>query len=616
MEGPLGNPAVEPGGQREVAEQMENPAVGPGGQREVVEQLENPALGPGGQREVVGQLEDPSVGPGGQLENPALGPGGQREVVEQLESLVVEPDRQRDNLAEEPGGQRVVVEQMECLAVGPGGQPEVVEQLEEVAVEPGGLLGNPALGPGGQQELVEEMECLAVGPGGQREVVEQLEKPAVEPGGQREVVEQVEKPAVEPGGQREVVEQLEKPAVEPGGQRAAEQEMVQSPAEGSGEAQAPLPPAVGPRRSPPPAWPRSPAAAVLSSDSDSDSDSSSSTLFSSSSSSAVSDEDDHPNEKDNRSYCIRTKDELPIDKLPPVEDLSIILPDNVELKLFGTVSSVIEQLVIIESLKGLPPVNEESIIFKEDRQAVGKIFEVFGPVSHPFYVIRFNSSEHIKEKGINVQDSMYFAPSVEDFTQYIFAEKLKQEKGSDASWKNDQEPPPEVLDFSDDEEEREAKQKKKKPQSQGRKKVRSETFPPSENKELHHSVKQPASSCSRGYRGRGFSRDLFAPPSGPRGFFRPQVRPPPLYFSDWRMHQEPPVFPPPHGRENPTMQQYGFPPPDFAYVSDWHQFPPPPSNMNMMWTGPNAYNSSYSFLPPPPPPPPPAPDSQPPQFRP
>lgn len=45
--------------------------------------------------------------------------------------------------------------------------------------------------------------------------------------------------------------------------------------------------------------------------SDTDSDSSSSTLFSSSS--AVADEDDYPNEKDNRSYCIRTKDEVPID---------------------------------------------------------------------------------------------------------------------------------------------------------------------------------------------------------------------------------------------------------------------------------------------------------------
>ncbi|NXD30397.1 NAF1 protein, partial [Spelaeornis formosus] len=326
---------------------------------------------------------------------------------------------------------------------------------------------------------------------------------------------------------------------------------------------------------------------------------------------SVLDEDDHLNEKDNKSNCVRTKDELPIDELPPVEDLSIILPDNVELKLFGTVSSIIEQLVIIESLRGLRPVNEESIIFKEDRQAAGKIFEIFGPVSHPFYVIRFNSSEHIKDKGINVQDSMYFAPSVEDFTQYIFAEKLKQERGSDASWKNDQEPPPEALDFSDDEEEREAKQKKKKPQSQGRKKVRSETLLSSENKELHQSVQQPASSYSRGYRGRGLSRDLFPPPSGLRGFFGSSVRPPQLYSPDRRIYQQSPVFPPPHRKENPMMQQYAFLPPDFGSVSDRYEFHPSPSNMNMMWAGPSMYNSSCSFLPQLPPP-----DSCPPQFRP
>ncbi|POI27124.1 hypothetical protein CIB84_009126 [Bambusicola thoracicus] len=107
--------------------------------------------------------------------------------------------------------------------------------------------------------------------------------------------------------------------------------------------------------------------------SDTDSDTSSTTSSSSCSPSAVSDDDDHPNEKDNRTYCVRTKDELPLDELPPVEDLTVILPDNVELKLFGTVSSIIEQLVIIESLRGLPPINEESIIFKEDRQAAGKV---------------------------------------------------------------------------------------------------------------------------------------------------------------------------------------------------------------------------------------------------
>ncbi|NXN09219.1 NAF1 protein, partial [Indicator maculatus] len=272
-------------------------------------------------------------------------------------------------------------------------------------------------------------------------------------------------------------------------------------------------------------------------------------------------------------------------------------------------------LVIIESLRGLPPVNEESIIFKRDRQAAGKIFEIFGPVLHPFYVLRFNSSEHIKAKGINVQDEMYFAPSVEDFTQYIFAEKLKQEKGSDASWKNDEEPPPEALDFSDDEKEREAKQKKK-PQSQGRKKPKWETNASSENKGINQSMPQPASNYSRRYCGRGFFRDSAPHPSGPPGFLRPQVRPPQQYSSDNRLYRESPVFPQPQRTEHPVMQQYPFPPPVFGSVNNMQQFHLPPSSSNMIWTVPNTYSSSYSFLPPPPPPPTPPPNSQSFQFRP
>ncbi|XP_027739715.1 H/ACA ribonucleoprotein complex non-core subunit NAF1 [Empidonax traillii] len=378
----------------------------------------------------------------------------------------------------------------------------------------------------------------------QLEVLEKLESLAFEPGTAstapgEEWPESTEEPPTRPEGGGEAQAPLppaagapcSPPLSAPGGERPESAESTEEPParlEGGGEAQAPLPPAAGAPCSPPPAQLGTPAAAGPSSDSDpdsdsdSDTDSDSSSATSSSVSSLSSNEDDNLDEKNDRSYCIKTKDELPIEELPPVEDLSIILPDNIELKLFGTVSSIIEQLVIIESLRGLPPVNEESIIFKEDRQPAGKIFEIFGPVLHPFYVLRFNNSEHIKEKGINVQDSMYFAPSVEDFTQYVFTEKLKMEKGSDASWKHDQEPPPEVLDFSDDEKEREAKQKKNKPESEGRKKLRPETIPPSENKGFHHSMQQPASRYSRGYRGRGFPRHSFPPPSGPRGFWRPQ----------------------------------------------------------------------------------------------
>ena len=44
-------------------------------------------------------------------------------------------------------------------------------------------------------------------------------------------------------------------------------------------------------------------------------------------------------------------------------------------------------------------------------------------------------------------------------TKYVFVHQLQNEKGSDASWKHDNEPPPEQLDFSDDEEEYAVKRK-------------------------------------------------------------------------------------------------------------------------------------------------------------
>ncbi|XP_067993276.1 H/ACA ribonucleoprotein complex non-core subunit NAF1 [Melanerpes formicivorus] len=478
-------------------------------------------------------------------------------------------------------------------------QVEVVAQLESLAFQP--ATTGMALG---EEPAVSVEEA----PGEEPAAITEVE-PAEEPTASTEV-----QPAAEPAASMEVepVEELaasveealgEEPAVNVEGPLNPP-----SPRQGSGKDQATAPSAEGANCSSLPSGHAGPRAAASSdSDSDTDSDTSSTTSFSSSSSSTISDEDDCPNGKDNRSYCVKTKDELPVDELPPVEDLSIILPDNVELKPFGTVSSIIEQLVIIESLSGLPPVNEDSIIFKRDRQAAGKIFEIFGPVLHPFYVLRFNSSEHIKAKGINVQDGMYFAPSVEDFTQYIFAEKLKQEKGSDASWKNDEEPPPEALDFSDDEKEREAKQKKK-PQSQGRKKPKWERNASSGNNGINQSMPQPASSYSRGYCGRGFFRGSGPRQSGPPGFLRPQARPPQQYPSDNRLCGESPVFPQHQTTENPVMQQYPFPPPVFGSVNNMQQFHLPPSNSNMMWTVPNTYNS-YSFLPHPPPPPPPPPPS-------
>ncbi|OTF83536.1 H/ACA ribonucleoprotein complex non-core subunit NAF1-like protein [Euroglyphus maynei] len=47
----------------------------------------------------------------------------------------------------------------------------------------------------------------------------------------------------------------------------------------------------------------------------------------------------------------------------------------------------------------------------------------------------------------------------EPYTKYVFVNNLIREKGCDASWKDNNEPPPEHQDYSDDEQERQARWK-------------------------------------------------------------------------------------------------------------------------------------------------------------
>ena len=55
-----------------------------------------------------------------------------------------------------------------------------------------------------------------------------------------------------------------------------------------------------------------------------------------------------------------------------------------------------------------------------------QVFEVFGPVSSPFYVLRFNSESDIAERGVKLKDSMFYAPSLTDYTLYILTEQLRK----------------------------------------------------------------------------------------------------------------------------------------------------------------------------------------------
>ncbi|XP_076861288.1 uncharacterized protein naf1 [Brachyhypopomus gauderio] len=338
--------------------------------------------------------------------------------------------------------------------------------------------------------------------------------------------------------------------------------------------------------------------------SDSDSDSSSSTTSSSSSSSSSGpinepnqDEDQEDGHATGKKLpALKTQDELLLEDLPPVESLTMTLPEETEMQPVGVISSIIDQLVIVESKKDNPPLNDDSVLFNKDRLAIGKVFEVFGPVCQPYYILRFNSQEEIEQRNLRLREPVFFAPKLKDFTEYIFVEQIKQTKGSDASWKNDQEPPLEALDFSDDEQERKAKQKlkdQKRPQHQSLEDSDSGSESSSVSLQRPQSAQKPPRRKPR--QNRNFPCDQSAY-HNPHAGFHSNFHTIPHYQPYGPAHFPPDYMFPPPGPYQPPIQGPGYSP-----------YPrPPPPHMGMFTWPPGPYPGPMFQPPPPPPPPPPS----------
>ncbi|XP_004521799.1 H/ACA ribonucleoprotein complex non-core subunit NAF1 [Ceratitis capitata] len=177
------------------------------------------------------------------------------------------------------------------------------------------------------------------------------------------------------------------------------------------------------------------------------------------------DEDDDNEEggtkKHGRRQPPRVRGEMLLDELPPIQDLQISVPAE-ECIEFGRVHSIVDQLLLVSALPNAILLDLDTVLFLEQgKRVLGEVFDVLGQVADPIYCVRFNTNQHIQEKGINVGDIVYVAPKTE-YTQYVILSSLMKMRGSDASWENDIEPPPRYLDYSDDEEEREARQKLRK----------------------------------------------------------------------------------------------------------------------------------------------------------
>ncbi len=132
------------------------------------------------------------------------------------------------------------------------------------------------------------------------------------------------------------------------------------------------------------------SSASSSSESDSESDSESS-----SSSSAAEEEEEEVTEgksrgqqppKGKKKYSYADEPEF----LPKIEELRISVPEAECIEL-GHVHAIVGDQVVVRGLPQKPAVDLDSVLFLDKgERALGKVFDVFGPVNAPFYSVRFD----------------------------------------------------------------------------------------------------------------------------------------------------------------------------------------------------------------------------------
>lgn len=123
-----------------------------------------------------------------------------------------------------------------------------------------------------------------------------------------------------------------------------------------------------------------------------------------------------------------------------------------------------ERIIVVQAhVDNSQPLNEGSVLVGENGELLGQIFEIFGPVTQPFYLVKYktpNSSEDTSTKANESENSTggssnnneskclyeHFSPgskifTVHEYAMYLTAENLRamRVKGSDASNQYDEE---------------------------------------------------------------------------------------------------------------------------------------------------------------------------------
>lgn len=79
--------------------------------------------------------------------------------------------------------------------------------------------------------------------------------------------------------------------------------------------------------------------------------------------------------------------------------------------------------VVVQAVFDAPALDADTVVFNKDRQAFGEIFEVFGPVTQPFYAVRVPEDDY---RDIKIGTPIYYAPKVENVTKTVFTDALRK----------------------------------------------------------------------------------------------------------------------------------------------------------------------------------------------
>ena len=208
-------------------------------------------------------------------------------------------------------------------------------------------------------------------------------------------------------------------------------------------------------------------------DNKSDSESSDSSS-SSSDSDSDSDEEENPRKRGNNELedeelsddnddtsegPVKSAHEILDEPAPKLPDNLKITPQT-QLEHVGEIFRVTGKTVVIKaSVSGeFRVLDEHSVFCTSDRVPFGVLYETFGRVQAPFYSVKFESEEEAAAFKPRCGEKVFYVVSA---SKFLFTDRIKAVKGSDASNFHDEEVPEEEQEFSDDEKERVAGSMKK-----------------------------------------------------------------------------------------------------------------------------------------------------------